>query len=107
MKKTQWQHGVSALLLSALLGGCASFGPDNVPASELKAEQLRLTDGQGERIANDWWTQLNDAALSQLVAKALQDAPSLKLAEARLRQARAAVGIVEGNSGPKLDFSAI
>lgn len=106
MKKTQWQHGVSALLLSALLGGCASFGPDSVPASQLNAEQLRLANKQGGQLASDWWTQLNDAALNQLVASALQDAPSLKLAEARLRQARAAVGIVEGNSGPKLDFSA-
>ncbi|AXE36978.1 RND transporter [Chromobacterium phragmitis] len=94
------------LLISAVLSGCASFGPDAAPDRMTDADQLKLAVSAQQNIRADWWRQLNDAELDKLVDAALQDSPSLKLAAARLRQARAAVGIVESKDGPQLDAMA-
>ncbi|WP_231137281.1 efflux transporter outer membrane subunit [Chromobacterium paludis] len=106
MNKTSWPQAAGVLLLSAVIGGCASFGPDITPDQALSAEQLKLVAPGKQSIAADWWRQLNDPALDRLVETTLKDAPSLKLAAARLRQARAAVGIVESKDGPQLDATA-
>ncbi|UTH75329.1 efflux transporter outer membrane subunit [Chromobacterium sp. IIBBL 290-4] len=106
MNKISWPHAAGALLLSAVLSGCAGFGPDVAPDQALSAEQLKLAAPGKESVSAAWWKQLNDPALDRLVETALKDAPSLKLAAARLRQARAAVGIVESKDGPQLDATA-
>ncbi|MEJ8673348.1 efflux transporter outer membrane subunit [Chromobacterium amazonense] len=106
MNKKSWPQTAGALLLSAMIGGCASFGPDVTPEQALSAEQLKLAAPGKQSVSTDWWRQLNDPALNRLVEATLQDAPSLKLAAARLRQARAAVGIVESKDGPQLDATA-
>ncbi|MGC0151356.1 efflux transporter outer membrane subunit [Chromobacterium vaccinii] len=106
MNKKSWPQTAGVLLIGAVLGGCASFGPDTVPDRTLSAEQLQLAASKQQNISADWWRQLNDPTLNQLVEATLKDAPSLKLAAARLRQARAAVGIVESKDGPQLDATA-
>ncbi|MEO9385947.1 efflux transporter outer membrane subunit [Chromobacterium phragmitis] len=106
MNKKSWPQAAGVLLISAVLSGCASFGPDAAPDRMTDADQLKLAVSAQQNIRADWWRQLNDAELDKLVDAALQDSPSLKLAAARLRQARAAVGIVESKDGPQLDAMA-
>ncbi|WP_233201057.1 efflux transporter outer membrane subunit [Chromobacterium alticapitis] len=106
MNKKSWPQTAGALLLSAVISGCASFGPDVTPDQALSAEQLKLAMPGKQSVAADWWRQLNDPALEKLLEATLKDSPSLKLAAARLRQARAAVGIAESKDGPQLDATA-
>jgi outer membrane protein TolC len=53
-----------------------------------------------------WWTVFDDAALSQLVEQALQSSPDLAQAEARVRQARASLGVVDSALWPQLNAGA-
>ena len=50
-----------------------------------------------------WWTVFEDETLTSLVTRAFQSNLDLKLAEARIRRARAARGIAASGMGPELD----
>jgi len=52
-----------------------------------------------------WWTTFNDPALTSLVDRAAAFNLDLKLAEARIRQARAARGIAVAGIGPTVNAS--
>jgi multidrug efflux system outer membrane protein len=52
-----------------------------------------------------WWTAFNDPALTSLVDRAVAFNLDLKLAEARIRQARAARGIAVAGIGPTVNAS--
>ena len=53
-----------------------------------------------------WWTALGDPVLTRLIAQAYAASPDLRLAEARLRQARAQQGVQEAQGGPTLALDA-
>jgi NodT family efflux transporter outer membrane factor (OMF) lipoprotein len=79
---------VAALFLSA----CA---PDLGPKPEIQAPvafatQRSFSSEVGTWPADAWWQGYGDPELSRLIEGALQDSPSLKIAEARMRQAKAA-----------------
>ena len=88
----------SLLLIASLgLAGCAAVGPDYVPpATDLPAGWSRLdpaawpvarAEAPGD--LSQWWRNLNDPLLSELIAEALQASPDLRSAQAKLREARA------------------
>jgi multidrug efflux system outer membrane protein len=52
-----------------------------------------------------WWTVFSDPMLSSLVERAVNSNLDLKLAEARIRQARAARGVAASDMGPTIDAS--
>ena len=101
---------LAALMLLAGLSGCA-VGPDFVPPepqvpdrwSEFAPASAAQSDG--EKDLTRWWTAFDDPMLSSLVERAVATNLDLKLAEARLRQARAARGVAAGGLGPTLDAS--
>jgi len=89
------RHLTRSLVMLAGLGlaGCAAVGPDYVPtAPDVPAGWNRL-DASAQPVApgdlSQWWKNLNDPLLSELVADALQASPDLRSAQARLREARA------------------
>lgn len=51
----------------------------------------------------NWWTQFNDATLNSLIARAIATNLDLKIAESRVRQARAQRGVVAGEFWPSVD----
>jgi NodT family efflux transporter outer membrane factor (OMF) lipoprotein len=53
-----------------------------------------------------WWTVFNDPRLTSLVERAMQANLDLRLAESRIRQARAAMGIAGADLGPTVDTAA-
>ena len=53
-----------------------------------------------------WWTQLNDPLLDQLIAEALNAAPDVRNAQAKLRQARASENLAQANLLPSVGASA-
>ncbi len=90
---------VTAVVATALLAGCASFGDKTLvmpkgklrDAGDLAATQT-LSAAQVDASAwpaRQWWHQFNDPALDTLIADALKDNPTLDLAAARLRRAEA------------------
>jgi outer membrane protein, multidrug efflux system len=58
-----------------------------------------------EKALANWWTVFGDQTLSSLVERAVSSNLDLKLAEARIRQARAARGIVAADMGPTVNAS--
>ena len=107
---------IVAVCLSALtLGGCM-VGPDFhppqppvVPAgwvgvAEMPVGQPSLVTAQPADLAQ-WWRQFDDPTLTALVEEALKMNLDLQIAIARLRQARAARGIVVGGLWPAVSAS--
>ncbi len=90
------------LLASLLLAGCASQGAERPTAQVVQPVRLGLATGPADFPRDDWWTQFNDPELSRLIAQALADNPTLQEAQARLRQAQAAVGVAQSSLEPKL-----
>lgn len=87
----------SALWLTAmLLGGCSQLpavGPDyQLPRLALPAGWTATVPPAAQTTADlaGWWRQLDDPLLDRLVDDALAGSLDLRLAQARLRQARAA-----------------
>ncbi len=53
-----------------------------------------------------WWTELNDATLTDLEARALAANPNIAVAQARLHQARASLRLERANGAPSANASA-
>jgi NodT family efflux transporter outer membrane factor (OMF) lipoprotein len=102
---------LAALLSSAvlLLGGCASPGAATTPLALTDARALLAKDAAADGAtpwpAERWWSAYADATLDRLVDQALAGQPSLQVAQARLQQAQAAVGISEAARLPQVSGS--
>jgi len=90
----------------AALAGCA-VGPDfKSPQPEMPADwsgRKLSTDESRQADLARWWSVFNDPILTSLVERAAASNLDLKLAEARVRQARAARGVATAKLGPALD----
>ena len=100
--------GVFALATVLGLVGCTA-GPDYVPAETAVPQAWHSVLEEGltdqapapETLAS-WWTTLNDATLDNLIGRAVSGNLDVKVAQSRVRQARAAVGAVYATSPPLL-----
>jgi len=105
------------VLLSAIialaLAGCAAVGPDYTRV-EPDAPEKWHTQLQGglnpgvldpETLAR-WWRSLNDSELSSLEERAVKGNLDLKIAQARILEARALRGISKADFFPTIDASA-
>ena len=102
--------GVAVSLFSVVLvSGCAGLPADDAraqlkPATQYAAE--RSFSGQtGQKAqwpADAWWTAYGDAQLDRLIDEALAGAPSIAVAEARLRRAQALAGIAQAAKLPQV-----
>ncbi len=85
--------GLAPIVVATLAAGCAvragipaSASPAAVPAWTTTAPGLTPTVS-GD--LSSWWTHLGDATLTSLIEQAVAESPTIELARARLRQARA------------------
>ena len=95
------------LVLGAALLGLAACAPDLGPLPvekppETYAAQKSFTAPQSNWPDADWWTVYGDDQLNALVAEGLANAPDLKRAEARLREADATAQQSGASLLPKL-----
>lgn len=103
---------ITALAFLAILGGCASVGPDYARPVTKAADQWHTPLAAGLSPAADpgvlasWWTTLGDASLSRLVERAVAGNLDLKKARARVRQARAGRSAATADFFPSIDASA-
>jgi multidrug efflux system outer membrane protein len=105
---------VRALAGLVFLSGCA-VGPNFRPPRTQVPSAWSGVMGQGANAASiatpqtaqltEWWDTFQDPKLTSLVAEALKSNLDMRLAEARLRQARASRGIVAGGLWPGLTAS--
>ena len=102
-------HSRSVLLLILLLAfGCTAVGPNYrrvdppVPARFGSLEQgiatLEPLDAQQMR---SWWKLFRDRTLDSLIERAVEGNLDLRIAEARVRQARALLGVSSSNYYPE------
>ncbi len=94
------------LLAIAWIPGC-TVGPDYVaPEPDLPDawhEQLARGLVEGEANLHTWWTVFDDAVLTSLIERASTESLDIKLAVARVDEARARRGIARGEWFPSLD----
>ncbi|MGE8320726.1 MAG: TolC family protein, partial [Comamonas sp.] len=101
---------VGAVALACLaLVGCADMSGIQTTAQLRTPETLGLAGpspadqaAQVSAVDAQWWTQLGDARLDRYVAEALADSPSLKIAQARIAKAAAAVQSAHANELPQV-----
>ena len=100
---------LSAALALALLAGCASDGGLKPQARINSASTLRADKGvAGVAVspaawpANDWYARYGDAQLDTLIKEAMAGNPSLKIADARVRQAAGFEAMANANLSPQL-----
>lgn len=99
-------HFLTVALLTILAGGCA-VGPDyhkpTVAAPSHWGEPLAGGETNSAAAVADWWKTFNDPELNSLINRAVQSNLDLRIAQARVREARAQYGITVGNLWPTVD----
>jgi multidrug efflux system outer membrane protein len=98
---------VAGVVGAALLAGCA-IGPDykRPPVAEpdtfrgqAAAEAASLADAP-------WWEVFQDPALQELIQEAIRNNYDVKIAAARVQEARAILGIARSDLFPSVDYDA-
>jgi NodT family efflux transporter outer membrane factor (OMF) lipoprotein len=107
--KTSVPTTATLLVLGTLLGGCASPAPTaTLPATpatfaETSAVKTAATDPDSSTALTTWWRTFDDPALDALIARATEVNHDVRLAQARVREARALAGIASAGNQPTLD----
>lgn len=106
-RDTAWLR-FSALTLTLGLTACANMSGINTSAVLHNSQDAGLPAMQAAQAPHQdinarWWTALGDKQLDQLIDQALQDSPSLKLAQARLLKAQAQSGVANADRGPQVN----
>ncbi|HEY3074289.1 MAG TPA: TolC family protein, partial [Burkholderiales bacterium] len=100
-----------ALILLVMLAGCA-VGPDYRKPDAPVAAQFKEIQGWREAQPKDllprgsWWTVFGDAELDRLMQKVEISNQNIRIAEARLRQARAVANQARAGLFPTLTANA-
>ncbi len=105
-------HLSTVAILALLAGGCAnipSVGPDyhrsTTKAPTQWAEPLAGGETNRATTVAAWWKNFSDPELNSLIDRAVQSNLDLRVAQARVREARAQYGIAVANLWPKVDAS--
>jgi multidrug efflux system outer membrane protein len=99
-----WMVGLYFTILSGCMVGPNFQRPQTALPADWTgptAESRPVTPAEAELAR--WWALFDDPTLVALVEKAVQSNLDLKQAEARIRQARAARGVVAAGIGPAVD----
>ena len=89
------------------LAACSPVGPDyHPPQPELPAAWSVSPTSPTETVAlAQWWTQFDDPLLCSLIERAATDNLDVKIAAARVRQARAQYRLATATEAPTVDLS--
>ena len=97
------------LFLVFLLSSCALVGPDYEGAPKVDLPQswnhkLGEEFVAGEIDLTQWWKNLNDATLDELIDEASKDNLNIRIAISRVEEARGNFGIVDSLRFPQVDM---
>lgn len=96
------------LLVVGVLSAC-TLGPNYKGPPAVKEQNTRFVRGPADLQQvpdSKWWVQLNDPLLSDLIERALKSSPSVEVATARLREARALLASEHAKELPSTGLSA-
>ena len=93
MNKPLFYRWLSSISLLLLLSACAQTGQQ--PALEQPADYSIAAGKTQIAVRSNWWLQLRDPFLNDLVSQALQQSPNLKVATTRIEQMNAALGMAD------------
>jgi multidrug efflux system outer membrane protein len=94
------------LLPSLMLASCA-MGPDYFRPAIDTGEKFRMTQAEGQSIANlPWWELIRDEELQRLINQALIENKDLKQAVASVEELQARLSIARMDYLPKMELSA-
>jgi multidrug efflux system outer membrane protein len=96
---------VLPLVTLLALSGCVNLPELKSPSFDLPAASPSEA-AEAKSIAQDWWTAYGDPDLDKLMAEALAHNADLRLAAARVDEARANLGLAEGARYPTAQASA-
>jgi multidrug efflux system outer membrane protein len=101
--------GLAATLAGCVVGPDYKGAPDAAPNASAATHFNRapLQGVDASPAVADWWHSLNDPQLNALIETALKNSPDIKIAQARLRQARAGLKLSQQNALPKGTASAL
>lgn len=93
-------------IFALLLSGC-TVGPDYQPPQTPVPDHFGATTRPATEHVDfaRWWTTFNDPLLNSLIDRAMAGNLDLKIAEARVREARAQRGVVAADGYPNLNTS--
>jgi len=95
---------LTALVIALALAGCASVGPDyKRPAVSVPQEWRTTGEGVGSMADLEWWQLFQDPVLRDLIATALEENRDLRLAVARVAEARAQLAVTRAAQFPQVD----
>jgi NodT family efflux transporter outer membrane factor (OMF) lipoprotein len=100
----------AALVASCTVGPDYQGPPNAAPAAQQAKDFHRAPAApvdNAQPAAAPWWDGLHDPELSKLVRQALSGSPTIKAAEARLRQARASLHQQKANELPTVAGNAL
>lgn len=107
-KKASFSRAQASGLIAAflLLAACAQIPdmgePAHLQASEAWQVGVSLRGYSQVWPTENWWLAYGDRQLDRLIAEALVDAPSLRVAQARLQQAEAGIANTRSTTGPQV-----
>src|SRR4029450_11616291 len=96
---------ISSLVVAALLSGCA-LGPDNKRPAVATPETFRgQVTAEAASLADvPWWEACQDPILKGLIQDALGSNYDVRIAAARVQEARANLGVARSDYFPSLDY---
>ena len=107
-----WLGMTAAGITVLILTGCMTVGPDYEPPATKTPDQWHsplknglASDAVPPRNLAVWWTTLNDPQLSDIINRAVAGNLDIKLAQARVKEARARRGISRAGQYPTLSAS--
>jgi multidrug efflux system outer membrane protein len=95
--------GMFLLIVSCSVGPDYRAPTSAMPSAWLEGWNIGI-DGQPAELAR-WWTEFNDPILNSLIERAAQSNLDIFVAEARIREARAVLGVTEAGAWPSVNVS--
>jgi len=92
------------VVIAGALAGCASVGPDyKRPAIATTPQWHTPSEGAGSVADLEWWQLFQDPVLRGLIETALEENKDLRLAVARVAEARAQLAVTRAAQFPQVD----
>src|SRR5438445_7694455 len=92
------------LVIAGAVSGCASVGPNyKRPGVPVPQEWRTTGEGIGSVADLQWWQLFADPVLRDLIATALEENKDLRLAVARVTEARAQLAVTRAAQFPQID----
>jgi multidrug efflux system outer membrane protein len=97
---------LAVLSLALSLAGCVQLPTLKQPAPDLPKAWPAQTEKGADLSGAEWWSVYTDPTLDKLIAEALANNSDIRLAAARVEEARAGVGLADADRYPSVSAQA-